>query len=78
MLLRVRLVFSDGIFGWFYDAPFAYHVVLPLHGALFFRTGSVSAVRTSNPSNRVEATGFACKKGVALAARTIVGFALRP
>jgi len=44
---------------------------------LFFRTGSESAVRTSNPSNRIEATGFACKKGVPLAARTIVDLVLR-
>jgi hypothetical protein len=55
---------------------FAYQVVLPLRHALFFRTGSRSAVRTSNPSNRIEATGFAGTKGVPLAARTIVDLVL--
>jgi hypothetical protein len=39
---------------------------------LFFRTGLKSALRTSNPSNRIEATGFADKKDVPLASRTIV------
>jgi hypothetical protein len=39
---------------------------------LFFRTGLKSALRTSNPSNRIEATGFAGKKDVPLAPRTIV------
>jgi len=34
-------------------------------------------MRTSNPSNRIEATGFGSKKGVPLAARTIVDLALR-
>jgi hypothetical protein len=49
---------------------------LPLHRALFFRTGLQSPLRTSNPSNPVEATGFAGKKGMPLAARTIVGLTL--
>jgi hypothetical protein len=44
------------------------HSVVPL----FFRTGLKSALRTSNPSNRIEATGFADKKDVPLAPRTIV------
>jgi hypothetical protein len=44
------------------------HSVVPL----FFRTGLKSALRTSNPSNRIEVTGFAGKKDVPLASRTIV------
>jgi len=43
---------------------------------LFFRTGFISASRTSNASNCIEPTGFALKKAVPLAARTIVGLSL--
>ena len=57
---------------------FAYQLILPLRRALFFRTGLESALRTSNPSNRIDATGFAGKKGVPLAARTIVDPVLHP
>jgi hypothetical protein len=52
------------------SAPFVSRIVL--QDALFFRTGLKSALRTSNPSNRIEATGFAGKKDVPLAPRTIV------
>jgi hypothetical protein len=48
--------------------PASSHSAAPL----FFRTGLESALRTSNPSNPIEATGFARKRGVPLAARTIV------
>jgi len=47
-------------------------LLLPPVGSLFFRTGFERALRTSYSSHRIEATGFAGKKTVPLAARTIV------
>ena len=46
--------------------------------SLFFRTGFDRESRTSNVSNRIEATGFALKKAGPLAARTIVDLSLHP
>jgi len=71
---KVRCLWSGRFFG---ARAFAGRWFCRSVAPLFFRTGLESVVRTSNPSNRVEATGFAGKKGVPLAARTIVGLVLR-
>jgi hypothetical protein len=74
MFCGVRLLHPACFFGtrFLHTKWFCHSIAL-----LFFRTGSESALRTSNPSNRIEATGFAGKKGAPLSARTIVDFVPR-
>jgi hypothetical protein len=52
------------------STPFVSRIVL--RDAPVLSYGIEKALRTSNPSNRIEATGFAGKKDVPLASRTIV------